>query len=68
MWVWIAVGGGLGVLSLLVGLGVAGLLGVIGRGISDLHEGEDWLTRPMTREAEAENPYSRVHRDTQPFA
>jgi hypothetical protein len=70
MWVWLAVGGVLGAISLLVGLGFAAVLGMIGREVSVLQEDEAWLSRPMTREAEAEtgNPYSRRHRDTQPFA
>ena len=50
MWVWIAIGVGsfLG-LSLLVGLGLAAILGTIGRQISELHETDDWAMLPPTR-------------------
>ena len=52
MWVWIAIGVGsfLG-LSLLVGLGLAAILGTIGRQISELHETDDWAMVPPTRAA-----------------
>ena len=50
MWVWIVIGVGsfLG-LSLLVGLGLAAILGTIGRQISELHETDDWAMLPPTR-------------------
>jgi hypothetical protein len=50
MWVWIVIGVGsfLG-LSLLVGLGLAAILGTIGRQISDLHETDGWAMLPPTR-------------------
>jgi hypothetical protein len=50
MWVWIVIGVGsfLG-LSLLVGLGLATILGTIGRQISELHETDDWAMLPPTR-------------------
>ncbi len=50
MWVWIAIGVGsfLG-LSLLMGLALAGILGTIGRQISELHQTDDWTTLPPTR-------------------
>ena len=50
MWVWIAIGVGsfLG-LSLLVGLALAGILGTIGRQISELQQTDDWTTLPPTR-------------------
>ena len=50
MWVWITIGVGsfLG-LSLLVGLGLAAILGTIGRQISELHEPDDWAMLPPTR-------------------
>jgi hypothetical protein len=50
MWIWIAIGVGsfLG-LSLLVALGVAAILGAIGRQISELHQTDDWATLPPTR-------------------
>ena len=50
MWVWIAIGVGsfLG-LSLLVGLGLAAILGTIGRQISELHQTDDWAMLPPTR-------------------
>lgn len=52
MWVWIVIGVGsfLG-LSLLVGLGLAAILGTIGRQISELHETDDWAMVPPTRAA-----------------
>jgi hypothetical protein len=52
MWVWIVIGLGsfLG-LSLLVGLGLAAILGTIGRQISELHETDDWAMLPPTRAA-----------------
>jgi hypothetical protein len=52
MWVWIVIGVGsfLG-LSLLVGLGLAAILGTIGRRISELHETDDWAMLPPTRAA-----------------
>jgi hypothetical protein len=50
MWVWIAIGVGsfLG-LSLLLGLMLAGILGTIGRQISELQQADDWTTLPPTR-------------------
>jgi hypothetical protein len=50
MWVWIAIGVGsfLG-LSLLMGLTLAGILGTIGRQISELQQTDDWTTLPPTR-------------------
>jgi len=50
MWVWIAIGVGsfLG-LSLLMGLALAGILGTIGRQISELQQEDDWTTLPPTR-------------------
>ena len=52
MWIWIVIGVGsfLG-LSLLVGLGLAAILGTIGRQISELHETDDWAMLPPTRES-----------------
>jgi len=51
MWVWIVIGVGsfLG-LSLLVGLGLAAILGTLGRQISELHETDDWAILPPTRD------------------
>jgi len=50
MWVWIVIGVGsfLG-LSLLVGFGLAAILGTIGRQISELHQTDDWTMLPPTR-------------------
>ena len=50
MWVWIVIGVGsfLG-LSLLVGLGLAAILGTIGRQVSELHQTDDWAMFPPTR-------------------
>jgi hypothetical protein len=52
MWVWIVIGMGsfLG-LPLLVGLGLAAILGTIGRQISELHETDDWAMLPPTRDS-----------------
>jgi hypothetical protein len=60
MWVWIVIGVGsfLG-LSLLVGFGLAAILGTIGREISELHETDDWAMLPPTcasREEEEQQP------------
>jgi hypothetical protein len=54
MWVWIAIGMGsfLG-LSLLMGLALAGILGTIGRQISELQQTDDWTTLPPTRARQA---------------
>jgi hypothetical protein len=47
VWVWIVVGlGSFLVLSLLVGLAVARILGTIGRRISELYEAEPWALPP----------------------
>jgi hypothetical protein len=52
MWVWIVIGvGSFFGLSLLVGLGLAAILGTIGRQISELHETEDWAMLPPTRDS-----------------
>jgi hypothetical protein len=64
MWVWIVIGVGsfLG-LSLLVGLGLAAILGSIGRQISELHETDDWAMLPPTRasiEAKEQQPQERA--------
>jgi hypothetical protein len=70
VWVWIVVGlGSFLVLSLLVGLALARILGTIGRRISELHETGDWALPPtraskdvseqQTEEDEAKS--SQVH-------
>jgi hypothetical protein len=47
VWVWIVVGlGSFLVLSLLVGLALARILGTIGRRISELYETGDWALPP----------------------
>ena len=53
MWVWIAIGVGsfLG-LSVLMGLALAGILGTIGRQISELQQTDEWTTLPPTRARE----------------
>ena len=50
MWTWIVIGVGsfLG-LSVVVGFGLALILGTIGRQISEMHASEDWATLPPTR-------------------
>ena len=48
VWIVIGIGSFLG-LSLLVGLGLAAVLGTIGRQISELHETDDWAMLPPTR-------------------
>jgi hypothetical protein len=61
MWVWIVIGVGsfLG-LSLLVGFGLAAILGTIGRQISELHQTDDWTMLPPTR---ASHEVSERHPD-----
>jgi hypothetical protein len=70
VWVWIVVGlGSFLVLSLLVGLALARILGTIGRRISELYETGDWALPPtraskdvsekQTEEDEAKS--SQVH-------
>jgi hypothetical protein len=50
MWAWIVVGvGSFLVLSLLVGLAVAAVLGSIGRKVSELYETEEWALAPPNR-------------------
>jgi hypothetical protein len=50
IWVWITIGAGsFLILSLLVGLAVAAILGNIGRRVSELYETEDWATAPPAR-------------------
>ncbi len=50
VWTWLAVGvGSFLVLSLLLGLAVAAVLGEIGRRVSELHESEGWATAPPNR-------------------
>ena len=50
VWTWLAVGvGSFLVLSLLLGLAVAAVLGEIGRRVSELHESEGWATTPPNR-------------------
>jgi hypothetical protein len=49
-WAWIAVGVGSSfVLSLLVGLAVAAVLGSIGKKVSELYETEEWPIAPPNR-------------------
>jgi hypothetical protein len=50
VWTWIAVGtGSFFVVSLLVSLAVASVLGRIGGRISDLYEIDAWTVAPTTR-------------------
>ena len=49
MWVWIVIGVGSFLVPLLVALGLAAILGTIGRQISELHQTDDWVTLPPTR-------------------
>jgi hypothetical protein len=50
---WIGVGvAGLLAVSLLVGLAIGRILGMIGDDIAQLLEAEPWTTAPLTREAE----------------
>jgi hypothetical protein len=52
MWFWIMIGvGSFLVLSLLIGLALARILGTIGREISGLYETDDWAMLPPTRAA-----------------
>ena len=64
MWVWIAIGVGsfLG-LTFLVGLALAGILGTIGRQISELQQTHDWTTLPPPRarkEVKEEQPQEQA--------
>jgi hypothetical protein len=53
MWMWVAVGlGSFLVLSLLIALAFARVLGTIGLEVSRLYEDEVWATRPASRESE----------------
>jgi len=53
MWVWVLIGvGSFLVVSLLVGVALALVLGTIGRQISELYETEDWSTRPIARDVD----------------
>jgi hypothetical protein len=69
VWVWIVVGlGSFLVLSLLVGLALARILGTIGRRISELYETGDWALPPTRaskdvseQQTEDEATSSQVH-------
>jgi uncharacterized membrane protein len=52
MWIGAGVGGVL-VLSLLLGVAVARILGLIGGEIADVLEAEWWTSAPLTRQTEA---------------
>lgn len=56
MWLWIGVGlGAFFFLSVLLGLALGAILGAISRGVTEMHEGDAWATKPPTRAtAEAE--------------
>jgi hypothetical protein len=61
MWLWIAIGLGAGLLvSVVVGLAVAAVLGAIGREISELYESETWTTLPPTRSARDVKEHART--------
>jgi hypothetical protein len=61
MWVWIVIGLGLYLcLSLLAAFGLAAILEMIGRQISELHETDDWAMLPPTR---ASHEVSERHPD-----
>jgi hypothetical protein len=55
LWVWILiVSGALLAVSLLVGLGLAAILGVVSREVSGLLELEEWTDAPLMDERLAE--------------
>jgi len=54
VWMWIGAGvAGVLVLSLLIGVAVAKILGLIGQEIADVLETESWTSAPLTRQTEA---------------
>ena len=60
VWAWIAIGiGSFLALSLLVAVGVASVLGEIGRRVSELHESEGWTTAPLKRALGEADPKAR---------
>jgi phosphate/sulfate permease len=64
LWDWIVVGiGSFLVLSLLVGLAVAAVLGSIGRKVSELYETEEWALAPLSRARRAAEPKEQTKRD-----
>ena len=55
MWTWIVIGvGSATVASLVIGLALARVLGVIGHGVSELYESEFWLSWEPPRRVEEE--------------
>jgi hypothetical protein len=59
VWAWILTGAATAVgLSLLVGLGVAAVLGSIAREASDLMSLEPWASAPLTRDDESNEAVS----------
>jgi hypothetical protein len=50
MWLWIVIGAGLWLgLSVVLGMGLARLIGTFERRASESHEPEEWAVRPPTR-------------------
>ena len=68
IWAWIGVGVvGLSVLSLVVGLVIARILGRIGEEVAQLLDTEPWASAPLTREGDtAAQP--RAEDDAAPHA
>jgi len=53
LWMWIGAGlAGMLALSLLIGVAIARILGMIGEEIAELVEAEPWTSAPLTREPE----------------
>jgi hypothetical protein len=72
VWAWIGVGvGAFLALSLLVSVGIAGVLGRIGEEIAHIQEAEPWASAPLTREtreaSEAELPDTHTTRRRSTF-
>lgn len=54
VWAWLAIGtGAFFGLALLVGFGIAAILGRISRDVNDLLEAEAWSAAPLTRALDA---------------
>jgi hypothetical protein len=61
MWFWIMTGlASFFCLSLLLGLGLAAILGTIGRQISEVHETDDWAMLSPTRASKDVDEHSRT--------
>jgi hypothetical protein len=60
MWIWIVIGlASFLCLALLVGFGLAAILGTIGRQISAPSETDDWAMLPLTRRSKDVEEHQR---------